>query len=47
VVARAGVDLSGAERHELEIRGRIERLAVCTLRSARELPAAPRVPSAA
>jgi len=47
VVARAGIDLSGAERHELEIRGRIERLAVCTLRSARELPAATRVPSAA
>jgi adenylate cyclase len=47
VVARAGIDLSGAERHELEIRGRIERLAVRTLRSARELPAATRVPSAA
>lgn len=39
VVARAGVDLSGAERHEMEIRGRIERLAVRTLRSARDLPA--------
>jgi adenylate cyclase len=38
VIARAGVDLSGAERHELEIRGRVERLAVCTLKSARELP---------
>jgi adenylate cyclase len=47
VVARAGIDLSGAERHELEIRGRIERLVVCTLRSARELPAATGVPSAA
>jgi len=47
VVARAGIDLSGAERHELEIRGRIERLAVRTLRSAQELPAAARVPSAA
>ena len=47
VVARAGIDLSGAERHELEIRGRIERLAVCTLRSARELPPATGVPSAA
>ena len=38
VVARAGIDLSGAERHEMEIRGRIERLAVRTLKSARELP---------
>ena len=47
VVERAGIDLSGAERHELEIRGRIERLAVRTLRSARELPAATRVPSPA
>jgi len=47
VVARAGIDLSGAGRHELEIRGRIERLAVCTLRSARELPPATGVPSAA
>jgi adenylate cyclase len=42
VVARAGVDLSTAERHELEIRGRIERLAVRTLRSAQELPAVSR-----
>ncbi len=42
VVARAGVDLSAAERHELEIRGRIERLAVRTLRSAQELPAVSR-----
>jgi adenylate cyclase len=38
VVARAGVDLSGAERHELEIRGRVERLAVRTLKHARDLP---------
>ncbi len=45
VVVRAGLDLSQAERHELEIRGRIERLAVRTLKSARELPAP--VPSAA
>jgi adenylate cyclase len=47
VVARARVDLSTAERHELEIRGRIERLTVRTLKSARELPALARVPSAA
>jgi len=39
VVARAGIDLSGAERHELEIRGRVERLAVRTLKHARDLPA--------
>ena len=47
VVARAGVDLSGTERHELEIRGRVERLAVRTLKSARELPVMTRVPSPA
>jgi adenylate cyclase len=47
VVVRAGIDLSRAERHELEIRGRIERLAVRTLKSARELPASAVVPSAA
>ena len=38
VVVRAGLDLSGAERHEMEIRGRVERLAVRTLKSARDLP---------
>jgi adenylate cyclase len=38
VVVRAGIDLSAAERHEMEIRGRIERLAVRTLKSARDLP---------
>ena len=38
VVARAGIELGHAERHEMEIRGRIERLAVCTLKSARDLP---------
>ena len=47
VVVRAGIDLGRAERHELEIRGRIERLAVRTLKSARELPASAVVPSAA
>ena len=47
VVVRAGLDLSQAERHEMEIRGRIERLAVRTLRSARDLPAPARAPSAA
>jgi adenylate cyclase len=47
VVMRAGLDLTGAERHELEIRGRVERLFVRTLKSARELPAQARVPSAA
>ena len=38
---------SGTERHELEIRGRVERLAVRTLKSARELPVMTRVPSPA
>ncbi|HKX10081.1 MAG TPA: adenylate/guanylate cyclase domain-containing protein [Stellaceae bacterium] len=38
VVTRAGVEIDHAERHEMEIRGRIERLAVRTLKSARELP---------
>ena len=47
VVVRAGIDLGRAERHELEIRGRIERLAVRTLKSARELPASAAVSSAA
>jgi len=47
VVVRAGLDLSQAERHELEIRGRVERLAVRTLKSARDLPGSARVPSAA
>ena len=40
VVVRAGIDLSAAERHEMEIRGRIERLAVRTLKSAQDLPVA-------
>jgi adenylate cyclase len=47
VVTRAGIDLDGAERHELEIRGRVERLAVRTLKRARDLPVLTRVPSAA
>src|SRR5215472_721725 len=47
VVVRAGIDLSNAERHEMEIRGRIERLAVRTLRNARDVPSPTRMPSAA
>jgi adenylate cyclase len=39
VVLRAGVDLGDAPRHEIEIRGRVERLVVRTLASARDLPA--------
>lgn len=46
VVARAGVELNHAERHEMEIRGRIERLAVCTLKSARDLPKVAKVVAA-
>ena len=46
VVARAGIELSHAERHEMEIRGRIERLAVCTLKSARDLPKVAKVVAA-
>src|SRR6185436_18697750 len=38
VVKRAGVDLGEASRHEIEIRGRVERLVVRTLASARDLP---------
>ena len=38
VVARAGVDLGSAPRHEIEIRGRVEMLVVRTLASARDLP---------
>jgi adenylate cyclase len=38
VVRRAGVDLGAAPRHEIEIRGRVERLVVRTLTSARDLP---------
>ena len=46
-VARAGIDLSSADRHELEIRGRVERLAVRTLKHARDLPAPGAVASVA
>jgi adenylate cyclase len=38
VVQRAGIDLAGAPRHEIEIRGRVARLVVRTLASARDLP---------
>ena len=38
VVNRAGLDLGAAPRHEIEIRGRVERLSVRTLASTRELP---------
>jgi adenylate cyclase len=39
-VLRAGLDLSGFPRHEIEIRGKREMLAVRTLESAAELPPA-------
>jgi hypothetical protein len=35
---RAGIDLADAPRHEIEIRGRVERLVVRTFTSARDLP---------
>jgi len=38
VAVRAGVDLRDAPRHEIEIRGRVERLVVRTFASARDLP---------
>jgi adenylate cyclase len=38
VVLRAGIDLADAPRHEIEIRGRVERLVVRTFTSARDLP---------
>jgi adenylate cyclase len=38
VVRRAGIDLGATPRHEIEIRGRVERLVVRTLTSARDLP---------
>jgi adenylate cyclase len=38
VIRRAGLDLGEAPRHEIEIRGRVERMVVRTLESARELP---------
>ena len=39
VAAGAGLDLGAAPRHEIEIRGRVERLVVHTFASARDLPA--------
>src|SRR5262245_23784727 len=38
VALRAGIDLGDAPRHEIEIRGRVERLVVRTFTSARDLP---------
>ena len=38
VVLRAGIDLADAPRHDIEIRGRVERLVVRTFTSARDLP---------
>ncbi len=40
VMLRAGIDLSAAPRHEIEIRGRVERLTVRTFASAGDLPVA-------
>ena len=45
VVARAGFDLSGFPRQEVEIRGKSETLAVRTLTSAAELPASAAAPA--
>jgi adenylate cyclase len=47
VVRRAGIDLGAAPSHEIEIRGRVERLVVRTLTSARDLPVLQRAPSSA
>jgi len=44
VVTHAGFDLSTFPRHEVEIRGKREMLAVRTLASAAELPASPAAP---
>jgi len=38
VAQRAGIDLGDAPRHEIEIRGRVERLVVRTFANARDLP---------
>jgi adenylate cyclase len=38
VVRRAGIDAGDAPRHEIEIRGRVERLVVRTFATARDLP---------
>jgi adenylate cyclase len=45
VVSRAGFDLSGFPRREVEIRGKTETLAVRTLASAAELPASDAAPA--
>ena len=45
VVSRAGFDLSGFPRQEVEIRGKTETLAVRTLTSAAELPASAAAPA--
>jgi adenylate cyclase len=42
VALRAGVDLGDAPRHEIEIRGRSERLVVRTFASAQNIPMADR-----
>src|SRR5258708_38639845 len=42
VALRAGIDLGAAPRHEIEIRGRVERLVVRTFASAQDLPVLPR-----
>jgi adenylate cyclase len=44
-VARAGLDLSGFSRHEIEIRGKREMLAVRTLERAADLPLPGAVPT--
>src|SRR5262249_56346692 len=41
VALRAGIDLGAAPRHEIEIRGRVERLLGRTFASAQALPLAP------
>jgi adenylate cyclase len=38
LVARAGIDLDKVPRHEIEIRGRLERMRILALASALELP---------
>jgi adenylate cyclase len=38
VVTRAGVVLDNAPQHEIEIRGRVDRLSIRAIKSARDLP---------
>jgi adenylate cyclase len=40
VAAKAGLELAGAMRHEIAVRGRVERLSVIALADARSLPPA-------